>query len=109
MFNVEDFQKLGKDQFEAASAAAQNFSKQVQKLAADSADYSRKSMEEGAAHLEKLLAAKSFDKVLEVQQAYAKSSYESFVAQATKMGELYTGLAKDAFKPLEAAVAKAGK
>jgi hypothetical protein len=29
------------------------------------------------------------------------------VAQATKFGELYTNLAKEAFKPVEAAVAKA--
>ena len=43
---------------------------------------------------------------MEIQTAYAKTSYKSFVAQATKMGEIYTNIAKEAFKPVEAAFAK---
>ena len=53
------------------------------------------------------MTAKSLDKAFEVQSDYAKTSYEGFVAQATKMGELYTDLAKEAYKPFEDAVAKA--
>jgi len=34
-----------------------------------------------------------------VQSEYLKSSYEEFVAQSTKLGELYAGLAKEAYKP----------
>jgi hypothetical protein len=30
-----------------------------------------------------------------MQSAYAKSAYEGFVAQATKIGELYADLAKE--------------
>ena len=44
---------------------------------------------------------------MQVQGEFAKNAYESFVAQSTKLGELYTGLAKEMFKPVEAAVAKA--
>lgn len=33
------------------------------------------------------------------------SSYEGFVAQTTKIGELYTALAKEALKPIESAIA----
>ncbi|MDR3423896.1 MAG: phasin family protein, partial [Alphaproteobacteria bacterium] len=32
--------------------------------------------------------------------------YEGFVAEVTKLGELYTTLAKEAFKPVEGAIAK---
>ena len=49
----------------------------------------------------------TLDSAIQIQQDYAKSSYETLVAQATKFGELYTSLAKEAFKPVEAAVAKA--
>ena len=49
---------------------------------------------------------KSLDSAIQLQSDYAKSAYEGFVAQATKFGELYTNLAKEAFKPVEAAVAK---
>jgi hypothetical protein len=53
-----------------------------------------------------LLGAKSLDDAIQTQSEYAKSAYESFVAQATKIGEIFTVLAKEAFKPVESAIAK---
>ena len=50
---------------------------------------------------------RSLDKAIEIQAEFAKQAYESFVAQATKVGELYAKLAKEAFKPLETVYAKA--
>jgi hypothetical protein len=38
-------------------------------------------------------------------EQYAKTSYAAFVAQAFKMGELYSNLAKAGFKPAELATA----
>ncbi len=73
------------------------------------ADYSKKAFEDSASTVEKLMAAKSVDKAMEIQTDYMKSAYEGFVAQATKFGELYADLAKDAYKPLEGMVAKASK
>jgi hypothetical protein len=104
---AEDFQKFSKEQMDAASKFASTYSKNFQQLAVEATDYSKKSMEQGAAALEKLLGAKSLDKAIEVQTEYAKQAYEGFVAQATKVGELYVAMAKDAYKPFEAAVAKA--
>jgi len=72
-----------------------------QGIAAETQDYSKKSFEKGRAFAEKLIGVKKFDEAIALQQEYAKSSYEDFVAQATKIGELYTELAKEAFKPLE--------
>ena len=54
---------------------------------------------------EKLLGAKSFETVIQIQSEYAKSAYADFVAQATKMGELHSNLAKAAFRPAEQAIA----
>jgi phasin family protein len=105
--NMEDLQKNSKDQIESATAAATAVSKGVQQLAAEVTDYSKKSVETSSAFVEKLLGAKSLDSAVQIQTDFAKSSYETFVAQATKLGELYTNLAKEAFKPVEAVVAKA--
>jgi phasin family protein len=105
--SVDGFQKFGKEQFDAASSFATLYSKNVQKLAAEAADYSKKSMEQGAAALEKLMGAKSLDKAIEVQSDYAKQAYEAYIAQATKVGEVYASLAKEAAKPFETAFAKA--
>ena len=105
--NVEDMRKFGKDQMEAATAASQTFTKGVQQIATEVTDYSKKSLEVSTAAMEKLLCAKTPDAAFQVQSDYAKTAYEAFVAQATKMGELYTAMVKDAFKPVETAVAKA--
>ena len=42
-----------------------------------------------------------------MQNDYLKSSYEGFVTEATKLGELYLGFAKEAYKPFEGVMAKA--
>jgi hypothetical protein len=101
--SFDNVQLLGKDQFEAASSTASAIAKGWQGIAAETQDYSKKSFEKGRAFAEKILGVKKFDEALALQQEYAKSSYEDFVAQATKMGELYTDLAKEVFKPIETA------
>lgn len=104
--NFEDIQKVGKDNLELATKSFGTVSKGVQAIAVEVADYSKKSFEEGTATAEKLFGAKTLDKAVEIQSAYFKSAYESFVAQATKMGELYADLAKETYKPYESVLAK---
>jgi hypothetical protein len=104
--NFDDVQKYGKDNMDATMKAWGQVSKSVQAIAAEAADYSKKSFEEGSAAMEKLFGAKSLDKAMEIQTAYAKSAYEGFVAQATKIGELYADLAKETYKPFENFAAK---
>jgi phasin family protein len=99
--SIDDVQRFSKERIDLATKAAANFSKGVQQIAAETADYSRKSLEQSTAAIEQLFGAKSIDKAIEIQSDYAKSAYEGFVSQATKLGELYANLAKDAFKPLE--------
>jgi hypothetical protein len=104
--NFDDFQKLGKDNMDTCMKQFGTVSKGWQAIATEFADYSKKSFEEGSATLEKLIGAKSLEKAIEIQSAYAKSAYETFVAEATKMGELYTDLAKETYKPFEGMIAK---
>ena len=49
---------------------------------------------------------KSLDKAIEAQTEFAKSAYETFVAESQKIAGLYSDLAKQTFKPLEGIVAK---
>ncbi|QAY96874.1 Phasin [Methylovirgula ligni] len=104
--NFEDFQKFGKEQLEAASAVASSLAKGLQTIASETTDYSKRSLETGSAYLEKLVGAKSLDTAIQIQSEYAKVAYEGFVAQSTKIGELYASLAKEAFKPVETVIAK---
>jgi hypothetical protein len=104
--NFDDMQKMSKDSLDATMRSFGAFSKASQAIATEFADYSKKSFEDGTKVMEKLLGAKSLDKAIEIQTDYAKTAYEGFVAQATKFGELYADLAKQAYKPFESYVPK---
>jgi hypothetical protein len=99
--NLEEMQKLGKDNVDATLKSFGSVSKSFQAIAVEVVDYSKKSFEEGAAATEQLIGAKSIDKVIEVQTSYLKSAFEGFVAQSAKLGELYAGLAQETCKPFE--------
>ena len=101
--NFEDVQKLSKDNMDATMKSFGAVTKATQAIAAEITDYSKKSFEDGSKVVEKLFGAKSLDKAIEIQTDYAKTAYEGFVAQATKIGELYSSMAKEAFKPVESA------
>lgn len=105
--NFEDLQQVSKENVDTALKSVGALSKGAQAIAVEVADYSKKSFEDGSAALEKLFGVKTFDKAIEVQTEYAKTAYEGFVAKATKIGELYADLAKEAYKPFESMVAKA--
>src|ERR1700752_2712974 len=99
--NMDDIQQFGKDNMDAAMKSFGALSKSVQAIAVEMADYSKKVFEQGTAATEKLIGAKSLEKAIEVKGDYAKTSYESFVPEPTKLGELYADLAKEAYKPFE--------
>jgi phasin family protein len=105
--NFDDVQKYGKDNLDATMKSFGTFSKGAQAIATEFADYSKKSFEDSTKVWEKLLGAKSLDKAIEIHSDYAKTAFEGFVAQASKIGELYADLAKETYKPFEAYVAKA--
>jgi hypothetical protein len=103
----ETIQKIGKDNVDVAMKSFGVASKGMLALATEVADFQKKSFEEGSAALEKLLGSKTLDKAFEVQTEFNKSAYEGFVSKATKIGELYADIAKESYKPIEGAVAKA--
>ena len=106
MVKVEEFQQYGKEQFDAAVASANTFSSGLQSIANAYGEYAKKSFEDTKSFVEKLSGVKSLEKAIELQTEYAKSSYETFVAESQKIGELYTDLAKQAFKPYEGLISK---
>ena len=105
--DFDDLQKYGKDNMDVAMKSFGALSKSAQAIAIEYADYSKRSFEQGTHAVEKLLGAKSLEKAIEVQADYAKTAYEGFVAQATKLGELYADLAKETYRPFEGFFAKA--
>jgi hypothetical protein len=99
--DFDELQKLGKNNMDLALKSFGALSKGAQAIAVEVADYSKKSFEGGTAAIEKLFGAKTMEQAIEVQSTYMKNAYEDFVAEATKIGELYVDLAKQAYKPYE--------
>jgi hypothetical protein len=104
----EEFQRVGKDGFEAAVSSFGEVNKGLQAIAAEVTNYSKKAFEDGTGAFEQLLGAKSFDQVIEIQSQYAKRAYDNYVAELSKLGEIYAGLTRNAYKPVEQAAAKVG-
>jgi|SRR5450432_1178533 phasin family protein len=99
MVKVEDIQQYGKEHLETLQSG-------FQAIASAYGDYTKKSFEDTKSFVEKLSGVKSMDKAIEMQTEYAKSAYETFVAESQKIAGLYTDLAKQTFKPIEGMVAK---
>jgi hypothetical protein len=102
---LDNLQRAGNGQLDAVTIGLASYTTVFQAIVAEGTDFTKKSVESRLAVGEKLVGAKSLDTVVQIQSEYAKTSYAAFVAQATKMGELYSDLAKAAFKPAEQAIA----
>jgi hypothetical protein len=101
----DSIQHAGNVELNAVTTKLPSFGTIVEAIFAEGTDYMKKSVETRMAFVEKLLGAKSLETVIQIQSEYAKTAYAAFVAQATKMGDLHSNLAKAAFKPAEQAIA----
>ena len=96
---ADEFQKVGKDGFDAAVRSYGDANKGFQAIIAEVTNYSKKAFDEGTRAFEQLVGAKSVEQAVEIQSQYVKKAYEAHIAQMTKLGEMYVSLAQNAFKP----------
>jgi hypothetical protein len=73
-------QQFGKDNMDMAMKSFGAMSQGFQAIAAEVANYSKKSFEDHAAAIQKIMDAKSIEKAMELQTEYMKHVYEGFVA-----------------------------
>ena len=69
-------------------------------------DFSKRSFEDATRTFEQLVGAKSLEQAFEIQSRYAKSAYDNWTTETSKIGEMYAAAARDAYKPVEQAMAK---
>lgn len=109
MQNIDDIQTQAKETMEMATQNLSSVSKSVQAIATETADYAKKSYEDGTQAAEKVFGAKSFDKFMEAQSEYAKNAYEAHVSEMNKLGEMFMDLSKTMYSPVETALARVNK
>ncbi|MGE3266188.1 phasin family protein [Methylocystis sp.] len=94
-----DIKAFGTNPFEAFTTATAASTKGLEAIAAETTDYSKKSFEKSRAFFDKLIGVKKIDEAIQLQSDFTKSAYDDFLAYAAKIGETYSSLAKEAFKP----------
>ena len=104
-----EFQRASKDGFDASVRSFREVSKGFQAIGATLVDYAKKSFEDGTRAFEQLVGAKSYEQVWEIQSQYAKKAFDSYVAQASKLSEMYVDVARSAYQPVEQAAGKTAR
>jgi hypothetical protein len=69
-------------------------------LCTEMTDFTKRALEMRLAFAGKILGASSLNNAFEAQSEYANTYFQEGLAQATKIGEIYSNLAKSAFKPM---------
>lgn len=98
--------RLENDGGDGAASAASSFAGSIRMFADEAIEYSKTSLQGGAAFIERLRGAKSLESVIQIQSDYAKSAYAGFVAYLVKMSDRYCNQFKRVSTPIEKAAAK---
>ena len=104
---METAATFGQDNMEAFVTSSKIAAKAAESVGAEIAAYSKKAYEDGLAAAKGMTACKSVSELFEKQTAYSTTSIEGFVAEATKLNEMYAAAAKEIFAPLNARVTAA--
>jgi hypothetical protein len=83
----------------SAATPADNYPISIQTIANAYGDYTKKSLLESRSFVEKLMAARSLDKAIEVQTEFTRQTYANFAAESQKICELYREFARQIFQP----------
>ncbi|MEM7669064.1 MAG: phasin family protein [Pseudomonadota bacterium] len=97
---LEDATAFGQENMDAIVSSSKIAAKAAEDINAELMAYTKKSYEEGMAAAKELTSCKSVTEYFEKQNEIAKTSFDGFVAEATKLNEMYSAAAKEMFAPL---------
>jgi hypothetical protein len=99
---MERFSGFGKENVEAYMKATTAVTKAVERINGEVFAFSKQQVEDGVAAFKAVSGAKSVHQAWEVQSDFAKSALDAYIAQATKINDLWMAAAKQAVEPLNA-------
>jgi phasin family protein len=98
------FVSYGKDTAEAVTKSATTAGKGIETINGELYSYSKQSIEDAVTATKAVLGSKSVHEAFEFQTDYAKSAFEAYVAELSKLGELATATTKDVYAPFKGRV-----
>ena len=99
---VERFSGFGKENVEAYMQATTAVTKAFERINGEVVAFSKQQVEDGVAAFKAVSGAKSVQEAWEVQTDFAKSALDAYIAQATKINDLWMDAAKQAAQPFTA-------
>lgn len=106
---AEELTELTKGNVEAIVASSKIAAKGVETLGQEAADYGRRSFEEASAALKSFAEVKSPTDFFKLQSDYARSTFDSFIAESTKTSETVIKLAGEVAEPITSRYAVAAE
>src|SRR5215469_11017904 len=98
------FLGYGKETAEAVMKSATVAGKGVESINNELDSFSKQSIEESVAATKAVMGSKSVHEAFEFQTDFAKSAFEAYVAELSKISELATTATKDTFAPFKGRV-----
>ena len=97
---VEDVTSFNQENVEAVMTSGKVFAKATEEASAEIIAFSKKSYQDSMAAAKEISSVKSVSEFFEKQTSFAKSAFENYVAEATKLNDIYAAAAKNAFAPM---------
>lgn len=91
---------FGQQNMDAIVKSSELAAKAAEGLNEEITAFSKKSFDDSVAAAKDFGSAKTTAELLEKQSSFATAAFEGFVAQATKMSEMYANVAKEITAPL---------
>jgi phasin family protein len=102
--NYDQVLGYGKETVEAYVKAATAAGKGAETIHNEIYAFSKQSIEDSITATKAVLGSKSVHEAFELQTDFAKTAFDHYVSQVTKLSEIYTSAAKQAFEPLQGRV-----
>jgi phasin family protein len=100
--SYDEFSKFQRENWEAFVAASQIFAKGAEGISKAWMSFTQDAVESAAAASKALIGAKTLREVVDVQNDFAKGSFDKFVAESTKLSEATVKVVNEAAEPLTA-------
>ena len=100
MKSFDDIASFNKSTVDALVQSANVASKGLEALSAEVMSYSKQSLEDYMAATKAAMGSRSVQEFLEINTDYAKTAFDTYVGRFTKLGDMASSTAKDAFEPI---------
>ncbi len=98
----EEVSAFGQQNVDALVKSSEIAARAAEGIGSEVSAWSKKAFDNSVAAAKDLAAAKTVTELFEKQSTFAQTAFEGFVAQATKLNEIYAAAAKDIVAPVTA-------